>query len=321
MTEPRRAGHGRNRMPSASADPIVQDIQRILERGLDLSAETVRFIDSTFAHPSTAELSALLADDAVPERDSLLELLFSPDEALQIEIEDRLSLQPPEAHLTEAVAARLAAAPRAVRFRFPDGRDALEVVMTAPLARRFVLALGIDRNLPACVGEAVAAHGSRGRTRLVRVMLRNARFEFTPACKDFLCALVTKLDVAEDEGRACLAFALEILAEPGASSDVCASLVARKKWLSRAVHHSRRVREQLAQSNVETLLSQGQRLTLVDEALACRQMGYIDRICIAVFGLSLPADADGWRQPVAFEGPLDMAGLMRRPGRTAPDSV
>ena len=308
-------------MPSASAGPIVKDILGILERGMDLSAETVRFIDSTFDHPSTVELSALLADDAVPERDSLLELLFSPDEALQIELEDRLALQPPEAHLTEEVAACLAAVPRAVRFRFPDGRDALEVVMTAPLARRFVQALGIDRDLPAYVAEAVAAHVSRGRTQPVRVMLRNARFEFTPACGDFICALIRKLDAAEDEGRACLAFALEILAEPGASSDVCAALVARRKWLSRAVDHSRRMREQLARSNVETLLSQGQRLTLVDEALACRQMGYIDRICITVFGLSPPTDADGWRQPLAFEGPLDITDLMRRLGRTAPDSV
>ena len=76
---------------------IAADLQEILARGLDLSAETVRFIDSTFAHPSAAELSALLTDDAVPERDSLLELLFSPDEALQIELEGRLDLQPPGA--------------------------------------------------------------------------------------------------------------------------------------------------------------------------------------------------------------------------------
>jgi hypothetical protein len=143
-------------------------------------------------------------------------------------------------------------------------------------------------------------------------MIRNARFEFTPAASGFLCVLVATLDPDDEEERACLAFAMEILAEPGASADVFAALAARKHWLSGALQHGRRLREQLARSNLETLLSQGQRLTWVDEALARRQMDYVDRIGRAVFGRSLPDAADGERQSVEIDGLPDVAELMRR---------
>lgn len=300
MTEKRRAAR------------IAADLREILTRGLDLSAETVRFIDSTFAHPSAAELSALLTDEAAAERDSLLELLFSPDEALQIELEDRLDLQPAGALSAEEVIARLTAAAPAVRFRFPDGRGTLQVVMTAPLARRLVLGLGIERRLPACVAEALAQHESTGWARRVRATIRSARVEFTPANQEFLCALIAKLNPAGDEDHACLAFVLELLAEFGGCSDLSAALAARKKWLARALLHSRRLRAQLARSNAETLLSQGQRLTWVDEAATLRQMGCIDRVCVAVFGREVPVDTDEWPAAVDVDGSPDIADLLRR---------
>jgi hypothetical protein len=313
MMEPRRAVHGGTRMPETSAAArIAADLRAMLTRGLVLSAATLHFIDSTFAHPSAAELGALIADDNVPERDSLLELLFSPDEALQIALEERLDLRQGALPRVDEVIAHLAAAPLAVEFRFPDGRGHFEVAMTAPLARRLVCGLGIDRELPERVAEAIAARGAgAGATRL-RVMIRNARFAFTPAASEFLCALVATLDPDDEEDRSCLAFAMEILAETGASADVFAALAARKQWLSRALQHGRRLREQLARSNLETLLSQGQRLTWVDEALARRQMDHVDRIGRAVFGRGLPAGADGERQPVEIDGLPDVAELMRR---------
>jgi hypothetical protein len=313
MMEPRRAVHGGTRMPETSAAArIAADLRAMLTRGLVLSAATLHFIDSTFAHPSAAELGALIADDNVPERDSLLELLFSPDEALQIALEERLDLRQGALPRVDEVLAHLAAVPLAVEFRFPDGRGRFEVAMTAPLARRLVRGLGIDRELPERVAEAIAARGAgAGATRL-RVMIRNARFAFTPAASEFLCALVATLDPDDEEDRSCLAFAMEILAETGASADVFAALAARKQWLSRALQHGRRLREQLARSNLETLLSQGQRLTWVDEALARRQMDHVDRIGRAVFGRGLPAGADGERQPVEIDGLPDVAELMRR---------
>jgi hypothetical protein len=157
--------------------------------------------------------------------------------------------------------------------------------------------------------EATAS--GRDGNRL-RVMLRNARFEFTPAVNEFLRALIPTLGVPNEDGQACLAFALELLAEFEASAELYPALCARKKWLARALHHGQRLRERLSQSNVETLLSQGQRLAWVDETRIRCQMNYIDRISRAVFGRIPPGDAAELPLAVDLEGLPDVEELMRR---------
>lgn len=300
-------------MASASAAAcFAARLRDLLEAGLDLTAGTLRFIDATFSHPSAAELAVILEDDAAPERDSLLELLFSPDEGLQVELEDLLDPRRSACPAPEEVVARLTAAPLTVPLRFLDGRGTLEAAMTAELARRMVLGLRIDRSLPDAVAAAIDAEPAGRCGRRLRVMLRNARFGFGPVHEEFLCALIPNLDVRNEDARDCFAFALELLSDLGEPPDVRAALAARKKWLVKAVHHGERLREHLKQSNVETLLSRGQRLTWVDEALARRQIAYIDRICVAVLGGPVPVDLDTWRQAVDIEGLPDVADLMRR---------
>lgn len=299
-------------IPSPSAARIADTLRAILACGLDLTPDTLRFIDSTFSQPSAAELAAILKDDDAPEGDSLLELLFAPDDALQIELEDRLSLQAREPLTPEAVVTGLASAPLTVRFRFPDGRGAIAVALTPHLARRLVDGLRIDRELPPKVAEVIAiAVPGRCRNR-VRVMLRNARFDFTPANGEFLCTLIPQLDFQTEEDRACFAFALELLAELPATADIHTALAARQQWLAKAWHHGRRLREQLAESNFETLRSRGLRLTWVDEALVRRHMDHVDRICVAVYGRVVTVDGEGEGPAVVIDGLPNVADLMRR---------
>jgi hypothetical protein len=297
--------------PASAAANIADTLREILARGLDLSSGTLRFIDSTFSQPSAAELAEILRDETAAERDSLLELLFSPDEALQIELEPQLTLPDGGGAAEEEVAARLAAAAPTVTFRFPDGRGELAAALTEALACRLVRGLGIGRKLPASAAEAIEAVVPEHWRRYVRVGLRNARFDFTPPRTEFLCALIAKLDFQGDDGRQCFAFALELLAELGASGDIWELLAARKKWLSQALHHGRRLREHLSRSNIETLLSQGQRLTWVDETTVRRQMGFIDRVCLAAFGAVAHVDSDLQTQVVELDGQADVAAILR----------
>jgi hypothetical protein len=299
-------------IPSPRAARIADALREILARGLELTPDTLRFVDATFSQPSAAELAAILEDAAAPECDSLLELLFAPDDALQIELEDRLSLQAREPPASEAVVTGLTSAPLTVRFRFPDGRGTLEVALTPHLARRLVDGLRIDRELPPKVAEVIATAVSGRCRHRVRVMLRNARFDLTPAKGEFLCALIPQLDFQTAEDRACFAFTLELLAELPASADIHTALAARQQWLAKAWHHGRRLREQLAESNFETLRSRGQRLTWVDEALVRRHMDHVDRICVAVYGRAVPVDRGGEGPAAEIDGLPSVAELMRR---------
>lgn len=300
-------------MPSAPAETaIALRIREILSAGVELSPAVMRFIDSTFSDPSAAELAAILDPEADGEGESLLELLFSPDESLQLEIEELLAAAPPPGPEEERIAASLCRPALSAAFRLAGGRGVVKVAMTPALASRFVHQLHARRRIPEPVAAAAAPRlAERARLRL-RVMLRNARFDFSPAKTDFLCRLTGQLAFAAEGDWEALAFALELLAEVGPGADIRRALEERKKLLVKALHRGRQLREQLAAENIETLLSRGQRMAWVDEPAAWRQLDLIDRICRAAFGRSVPLDPAGPDETVAFGALPDLADFLRR---------
>lgn len=300
-------------MPSAPAETaIALRIRDILARGADLSPEVMRFIDSTFSDPSAAALAVILGADADSERDSLLELLFSPDESIQIELEDLLATKGPLDLNEDRVVELLCRPAPSVAFRLPGNSGVVNVAVTLLLARRFVHQLNIDRSVPEPLAAAVQARLT-GRDRLrLRVLLRGARFDFSPSKIDFLRRLIGRLGFADDGGWESFAFALEMLAGVDAAADICHVLEERKQLLVRALHLGRQLREQLATANIETLLSRGQRLTWIDETATLRQLVCIDRICLAAFGRIVHPDPCGSGESVAFSGLPDITDFMRR---------
>ncbi len=157
------------------------------------------------------------------------------------------------------------------------------------------------------VAEAVGCQ----RLRL-RVLIRGARFDVLPPRKEFLCTLIERLGLEDEAGWGCFAFALELLAEIGQEADIYAALAERKKLLLKALNHGRRQREHLAAASIEILVSRGQRLTSVDEAASRRQMAFIDRICLAVFGRIAHFELTGPEETLEFGGAKDITDLMRR---------
>lgn len=300
-------------MPSAPAETaIALRIRDILARGADLSPEVVRFIDSTFSDPSADGLAAILGTDADSERDSLLELLFSPDESVQIEIEDLLATTGPLGLNEDRVVELLCRPALSVAFRLPGNRGGVNVAVAPLLARRFVHQLNIHRLIPATVAAAAESRlTARARLRL-RVLLRGARFDFSPSKADFLCRLIGQFGFAGDGDWESFAFALELLAGVDSTADICHVLEERKKMLVKALHHGRQLREQLAAANIETLLSRGQRLTWIDEAATMRQLVCIDRVCLAAFGRILHLDPCGPEETAAFSGLPDIDDFMHR---------
>lgn len=300
-------------MPSAPAETaIALRIRDILARGADLSPEVMRFIDSTFSDPSAAELAVILGSDADSERDSLLELLFSPDESIQLELEELLVTKGSRGLNEGRVVERICRPPLTAAFRLPENRGVVNVAVTPRLARRFVYQLKIDRLIPESVAADIESRLT-GRDRLrLRVLLRGARFDFSPSNTDFLCRLIGQLGFADDGGWESFAFALEMLAGADSAADICRLLEERKKLLVKALHHSRQLREQLAAANIETLLSRGQRLTWIDETATLRQLVCIDRIGLAAFGSIVHPDPCGSEETVAFSGLPDIGDFLRR---------
>jgi len=91
---------------------------------MDLSPETLRFIDGTFSDPRLRS-GAILKDEASVERDSLLELLFSRMKPSRSSSKTCWPSPPHKPDAQEVAAADHSAV--AGIFRFPDGRGELQV--------------------------------------------------------------------------------------------------------------------------------------------------------------------------------------------------
>jgi hypothetical protein len=276
---------------------VAARIRDMLARGVNLGPEVLHFIDSTFFNPTAAELAAVAGDESASERDPLLELLFAPDEAFQVELEETL----PGGRLDEEqVAGLLCRPPFQVRFRFPDARDAFGLEMTLPLARHFVSQLRIGSPIPADLSQALESAADAGDRYRARVLIRNARAPLTAATVAFLRDCLTQVGLRDGQAWECFSFALDVLADGEHPAGIFQALADRKRWLVRALTRGRKQGELLGQANIETLMSQGARLTVIDEADTCRRINCIDRICTAVFG-RLPPPGPLWTGADAVE--------------------
>jgi hypothetical protein len=276
---------------------VASRIREMLARGVNLGPEVLHFIDSTCFNPTAAELAAVAADESASERDPLLELLFAPDEAFQIELEETLAGRRLD---EERVAGLLCRPPLQIRFRFPDARDALRLEMTPLLARHFVSQLRIERPIPADLSQALASAAEADERHRARVLIRNARFQFTPATVAFLRDCLTQVGLREGQAWECFSIALDVLSDGQHPADLFQALADRKRWLVKALTRGRKQGALLDQTNIETLMSQGARLTVIDEEETRRRIGCIDRICAAVYG-RLPPPGPLWTGVDAIE--------------------
>jgi len=276
---------------------VASRIRGMLARGVALGPEVLHFIDSTCFNPTAAELAAVAGDESASERDPLLALLFAPDEAFQVELEETLAGRRLD---EERVAGLLCRPPLQVRFRFPDAREALGLEMTPPLARHFVSQLRIERSIPADLSQALESAANVGERHRARVLIRNARVQLTDETVAFLRDCLTQVGLRDGQAWECLSFALDVLADGQHPADIFQALADRKRWLVKALTRGRKQGELLGQANIETLISQGARLTVIDEEETRRRIGCIDRICAAVFG-RLPPPGQLWAGVDAVE--------------------
>jgi len=263
---------------------LADEIRKILGAGITLGDDVIHYINSTFSHPTIEELQAILQDDSNCEKDSLIELLFFPDETMQLELEEMLeSLQlgkPDE----DKVRGALCRVKLPVMMRLPEDRGTIDLVLPHEVAPGFIARLRIAKHLDEKLREVINRRAGGDAANGYKVKIRNSRF--LPAEKKirFLCDFFEKVATQSHDFNICLDFALSFLDELKDDQDLYPALMAKKRFYLRSLQKAKKLETQLEKSNLETLLSQGQRVILVDKADARKKMLVIDRISRAIFG-------------------------------------
>ena len=263
---------------------LADEIRKILSRGLLISGDVAHFIDSTFSNPTIDELQTILSDDSNCEKDSLMELLFFPDQAMQIELESLLEELRLTRQAEDKVLENLCREPLQVDMRLPQGRGSLSLNLPNEIAPGFLARLHIHKHLDHNLQAVIDQHAVGSDASRFKVKIRNARFSPTEKKIQFLNVVFEKIGPQSQDFDVCLDFTLVLLDELDKDQDIYPALMAKKRFYLRSLQKAKKLADQLQKNNLETLLAQGKRVIVVDAADARQKMLIIDRISRAVFG-------------------------------------
>lgn len=265
-------------------DRLADEIRKILGQGITLDDDAIHFIDSTFSNPTISELETILNDDTDCEKDSLMELLFFPGESVQLQLEQLLDDLQLCREDEDILRDSLCRTPLPVTIRFPEDRGSFNLDLSEVVACGFISRLRISKHLNPRIREAIDSHVAAADTNRCKVKLRNSQFSPGENAIHFLCDFFEKIGPQSHDLNDCLDFALLFLDELKNDTDIYSALMAKKRFFLRSLQIARQLETQLQKNNLETLLSQGKRVIVVDQAAARKNMLIIDRISRAVFG-------------------------------------
>ena len=270
--------------PQEKCKVFAGEIKKILSKSIGLSDDVVHYIDSTFSNPTIEELQTILADDSNCEKDSLVELLFFPDESMQIQLEETLERHRPQNEDENKILTYLCRDPLQVTFRFEDDRGAIKLPIPEDVTRQFLVRLKISKHLDAELIESIRNYGDEKNCNRFKVKIRNSRFTATENKTAFLRKFFETIGARSNDVFECLDFALGFLDEIKKESDIYQALMAKKKFYFISLQKAKKMEARLEKHNIETLMLQGERVILINPADVRKKMRIIDRISRAVFG-------------------------------------
>ena len=263
---------------------LAEKIERIFRDGFVLSDDVTHYIDSTFSNPSINELEEIIYDEHNCERDPLIELIFFPDEPIQIKLEEFLESKDFKKEDEEKVINYILNKKLVTTIHFPENKGSIKFIVPELSALQFVSRLNISRKLNKRLLKAINKFVSDKCRTPVKVRLRNAMTVLSENKIKFLSSFFEKLKVEENYFFKCLDFMLDFFDGIKDDINIQQSLVERKMSLFQNLQKAVKFEELLNKKNMETLISSGVRIPHISKEDAMNNIVIIDTITLAVYG-------------------------------------
>ncbi|WP_372682251.1 hypothetical protein [Desulfosarcina sp.] len=255
-----------------------------LENGGCLTDSTLDYIDEALFSPEPARLAAFLSGDTDSQRDSLLDLIFYPDQAVQMDLEPLLEAAQFSAQDERQIHDRLMARAIHARVNMPDGRPLVRIQVPDFIKSQYLARLSISWQMDPSVAAAIQKGLPASMRPIVKVRLRNAGICTASGRQKFLCRFFAGMAHSDPDYLACLDLVLPLLERVGEGVEVFDLLIESKRSLFRSLQQARRFEALLGRSNMETLMLQGVRAPHSSPDGLMRRMRLIDLICLRIFG-------------------------------------
>jgi hypothetical protein len=255
-----------------------------------LGPEALHFIDSTYSNPTHQEIASILKDKSDCERDTLVELIFFPDESIQIRLEDLLESLDFGKKEEQRVRELLLQKERLTTVYFSNTAKPLILQMPRSAVDPFLARLNISKRLDNALVDVIQKNASENARALVKVKLRNVRKIPVGPKLHFLSTYFKKMKASDNELIECLDLILDVLDDLKDNADIFLGLMARKRFYFKSAVEADKFEAKLKKSNMEILMLQGQRAPYIDKSDAIKKMALIDKVSLAVFGNTQPLD-------------------------------
>lgn len=263
---------------------LVTDVCDVLARGIHIDAGVWHYMASMGWDASPDRLTAVLSASGDWEADSLIELIFFPDEAVQLRLEALLETHVFDAADQQAIIDQLSRyRPRVTVHVAPD-IPALCTPMPEAAIGPFVNRLRITHNLAPDLKKAIETHTAPGNQTRLKVRFRNCDLAQTVPEVDFLSLFFRKMDAHSPGFLSYVDFILAFLGECPGESDYHSALRIKRQTCEQQEKMAVQFESRLATSNMETLMLQGIRPPAIRATEARKTMRLIDTICTVLYG-------------------------------------
>ncbi len=266
---------------------FASTIQTIFEEGLYVSQDCHHFILSTISISGIRELETHLTDPSDCESDSLIELIYFPDESIQLRLENRLESEAFQQKDEQTILEHVLSCRGKTLIRF-EGLPSVLTINTPPNgARSFLARLNISRHLDPELTGVIDLLAGDEKGRQFKVWLRNMVLDLGERDNAFLKDLFRKMDARHDRFDAYLNFSLRLLEETPKDIDLFRSLTQHKRRCLKHLQQNDRFEAYRRGQNIETLMAQGIRIPYADKQALLLQVALVDDICLALFNRSM----------------------------------
>jgi len=276
-------------MPDASSkcQNFALSIQSIFQEGLHVSQKSQHFILSTIFISDIHELETLLTDPSNCECDSLIELIYFPDESIQLKLEERLESEVFQEKDQQTILEHLLSCRGKTLIRFEGLQSVLTIQTLESGARAFLARLNITRHLDPELIRVIDRTTGKKQGRKYKVWLRNMVMDLHERDILFIKDLFLKMEPRSARFDEYIFFLLRFLEESRKDADLFHSLTQHKQRCLRHLQQNDRFETYRREHTIETLMAHGIRIPHMDKQVLLLQVALVDDICLALFGRSM----------------------------------
>jgi hypothetical protein len=263
---------------------LIDEIEAIFIAGIPIDSGVLRFVSTMGETPSHAFFARILTDGGDCEAESLIALIFSPDEAMQGQLEALLETEHFDATDEKSVIEMLTNRHPEARLFLSWETEPVRVSVPSGAISAFVSRLHIERKLSPRLIAAIESQSSWQTQTLLKVWLRNNDLSQTASEIDFLCLFFKKMKETSADFFPCFDFLLAFLGECPNETDYQAALIRVRQHYEQLADRARQFEVRLSKSNMETLMLLGDRPPVMGAAHAREKIESIDTLLHALYG-------------------------------------